>query len=176
MRLFVALILPEEGLDLLSAFQDAMPEGRAVDVDALHLTLAFLGDVPEPQMPAIHEALLTVQAAPVALRFRGGEVFGGRRGRAVAARADGGATLTDLHDRIHSRLHGAGFPLPRRRFRPHVTLMRTRDKDVAGRALAAMPPGGAGPFPCEAFGLFSSVLHPDGARYEERARYPLTGS
>lgn len=176
MRLFLALSLPEEALDLLSDLQDGMPEGRAVDVDTLHLTLAFLGETPAEALPEIDAALRSIRAPAITLHFHGGAVFGGRLNRVVAVQAEGGAALTDLHDRIRSRLHGIGMALPRRRFRPHVTLLRTRDKQSATLGLAAIPPGALGPFACDSFGLFSSVLHPDGARHEERARYPLTGS
>lgn len=175
MRLFIALTLPEEALDVLSDMQDAMPEGRAVEVDALHLTLAFLGEMPQDALPAIDMALRSIRAPRIALQFKGGDVMGGRFGRVVVVRADGGAALTDLHDRIRSRLHGVGMDLPRRRFRPHVTLLRTRDKRAAALGLAAIPPTAPGPFACDSFGLFSSRLHPDGAIHEERARYPLTG-
>jgi 2'-5' RNA ligase len=173
MRLFLALTLPDAALDLLSDLQDAMPEGRAVDLDALHLTLAFLGETPEAALPEIDAALRSIPAAPIALRLGGGAVFGGRMTRAVAVQAEGGAALGELHDRIRSRLHGVGVILPRRRFRPHVTLLRCRDKTSAARALAVIPARRQGPFLCDSFGLFSSVLHPDGAEHEERARYPL---
>lgn len=179
MRLFLALTLPEEAVDLLSEIQDAAGPGgigpdsaRLVPVENLHLTLAFLGDLPETALEPVDAALRSLRAPEVTLTFGGGAAFGGGRNRAVALAADGGAALRDLHDRIRSRLHGAGVVLERRRFRPHVTLLRVRTAREAARALAKLPPGPLGPFQCTGFGLFSSTLHRDGARHEELARYP----
>lgn len=183
MRLFLALTLPEAAVDLLSEIQDeAAPDGtgpdradgaRLVPVANLHLTLAFLGDLPDGALEAVDGALRSLRAPEIPLTFSGGAGFGGRRNRAVALGADGGAALRDLHDSIRSRLHGAGLVLERRRFRPHVTLLRVRTAREAARALAKLPPGPLGPFLCDSFGLFSSELHRDGARHEELARYML---
>src|SRR4051812_29810804 len=54
------------------------PQSRWVRPDSLHLTLAFLGEVPDARVPPAGEVLARVAArhAPHALRLHGGGTFG----------------------------------------------------------------------------------------------------
>lgn len=57
-RLFVAADLPDEVRDLLIAVQAAPRAGmRLTPRHELHLTLHFLGEVKDDQLPAIHQTL-----------------------------------------------------------------------------------------------------------------------
>lgn len=174
MRLFIALPLPESARATLDALQARFPSGRAVPFDNLHLTLVFLGDQTEEAAEAIHEGLETLRAPVQHMTLAGGTVFGGRHGQAIALEANGSTALVDLHDRVLSRLRGAGIAPERRRFRPHVTLARMGGRDNAGPVLAVLASAKVGPFTCDAISLYASTLHPDGAIHEELARYPLT--
>lgn len=173
MRLFVALTLPEAALEAIDLVQSRLPAGRMTPTENLHLTLAFLGEVSDPEAEAVHEALETLRSGPVTLRMSGSQVFGGRHGQAVALMADGGAALTTLHDRVRSRLNGAGVPGERRRFRPHVTLARLSGRASPAPLLAALFAQHLGPYACTGFGLIQSRLHPDGAIHARLAEYPL---
>ncbi|WP_323768006.1 RNA 2',3'-cyclic phosphodiesterase [Antarctobacter sp.] len=173
MRLFIALPLPESARTTLEALQARFPTGRAVPFDNLHLTLTFLGEQTEEAAEAVHEGLQTLRSPAQHLTLAGGTVFGGRHGQAIALEANGGADLTTLHDRVLSRLRGAGIAPERRRFRPHVTLARMGGRENAGPVLAVLASASVGPFVCDAVSLYASTLHPDGAIHEELARYPL---
>ena len=61
----------------------------------------------------------------------------------------------------------------RRRFRPHVTLFRVRGRQDASRTIAAMNASRLGPATCHAFGLFQSILRPEGALYAPLGLFPL---
>lgn len=173
MRLFVALCLPTEALHALETLQDRLPAGRPVPADNLHLTLAFLGEVDDTAAEALHDALSNLRAAPVMLRLGGAEVFGGRHGQAIALGAEGCPPLQDLHDRVRSRIHGAGLNTERRRFRPHVTLARLPGRGHAAPLVQALSTARLGPFACTGFALIESRLHPRGAIHTPLARYPL---
>lgn len=173
MRLFVALMLPHEAELALEDVQARLPAGRLTPPENFHLTLAFIGDAGPDEAQALHEGLETLDASEVLLTLGGAEVFGGRYGQAVAIGANGGSALRQLHDRVRARLHGAGLPAERRRFRPHVTLARLSGRADAGPLLLAMSGLALGPFTCTGFALVSSELHPDGARHEVLADYPL---
>ncbi len=176
MRLFVALPLPEAVTAPLVRLAEAAPLGRAVAEENLHLTLAFLGEVGQSALPALDGALSTVCAPPVCLSFHEVAALGGRQARVVALTARGPEAL---YKRIVSALRLAGFALPRRRFRAHVTLLRLPRRLEPGqeqrlaRFLARLGTPPIGPVSIDRFTLYASQLHPDGARYEPLAEYAL---
>ena len=174
MRLFIALVLPETARADLAALQLRFSTGRAVPQENLHLTLAFLGDQTEETAEAVHDALDHLRAPALSLSLAQGTVFGGRHGQAVGIEAEGGRPLAELHDRIQSRLRGAGVLPERRRFRPHVTLARLKGHSDASPLIRALTGVTLGPYLCTAFALYASTLHRDGAIHEELARYTLT--
>jgi 2'-5' RNA ligase len=178
MRAFIAIALPEAVLAALAPVQAALPLGRAVEPGQLHLTLAFLGERPDAEIEEAHLALEGVRAAPFELRLRGLELGGDGPPAALWARVAEDEPLRTLRARVLSALHGAGLPLERRRFRPHVTLARFGALGAAEHGRLATYLGRwagfpAPPFTVEAFGLWRSTLRRSGAVHEELARYPL---
>ncbi len=176
MRLFVALPLPEAVCAPLARLAEAAPLGRAVAEENLHLTLAFLGEVARGELPALDSALSAVSVPPVCLCFHEVVALGGKQARVVALTASGPEAL---QGRIVAALRAAGFALPRRRFRAHVTLLRLPRRMDGGqelrmaRFLASLGPPEIAPASIDRFALHASQLHPDGARYEILAEYPL---
>jgi len=173
MRLFIALPLPETARQQLLNLQDRLPIGRPVPEENLHLTLVFLGEQPENSAEDVHDGLDGLRAPAVALSLAGAAVFGGRRGQAIGLQANGGDGLKDLQSRVLSRVRGSGLMAERRRFRPHVTLARTKGSHDASRCLPALAGVHVGPFVCDRFALMLSELHRDGAVYETLVDYPL---
>lgn len=174
-RLFVALDLPEDAREELVAWRAGAldhPDLRLVAPEALHVTLVFLGHLPEEEIPRI-ESLVDPPAieAPVLTALgvkpvppRGPRLFaldledeGGRCGRIQAA--------------VSGALEGAGLYEPEKRpFWPHVTLARVR-KGRRVRALELPDPPSA-PWIGAAVTLYRSRLSPKGARYEPLHRVP----
>ena len=72
MRLFFALWPPAPVARSLANQADALAErsgGRATRRETIHLTLAFLGDVGEAQLPEVLETARAVAAAPFELKL-----------------------------------------------------------------------------------------------------------
>ncbi len=180
MRAFVAIDLPAAVVDALELVQAAIPCGRLVPADNLHLTLAFLGEVDTAALSVLHEHLTGVAAAPLDLTLAGLDLFGGRAPAVLFIQARG-AGLTALHDKVRSAARAAGLQLERRRFRPHVTLARFKpgmgrgDQARLGRFLEGQADFALPPVPVDHFSLYRSTLRPDGARHEALATYPLNG-
>ncbi|WP_168798024.1 RNA 2',3'-cyclic phosphodiesterase [Pacificoceanicola onchidii] len=175
MRAFISLDLPDSTVAALADVMDQLPgDIRRVPEENLHLTLAFMGDVPEDAVQAAHEGLETIRAPRFGLSLNGATVYGGRHGQAIALEADGEAPLHELHDRIRARLRGAGIQLERRRFRPHVTLARLPGRGDPGPALGALCALQIPSFSVTSFSLIQSTLHESGAIYETLATYPLS--
>ncbi len=182
MRVFVALALPDTARDALSDLQDTIPPGlgRPVDWDAFHLTLAFAGEQPAATVEAMRDALATVRSPCFDLHLKGTGQLGDAPAGVLHAGVAATPGLTALHARIHGHLAGAGLALPRRRFRPHVTLARMprRMPPDATAALGHWLERSAGfhhgPVAVSRFTLYRSHLHPDGAIHETLADWPLT--
>ena len=179
MRAFVALPLPDDLADALERLQGDISVGRVVPRENLHVTLAFLGDLEPGEAEELHGALCEIEAAPVTLDMRGVDVFGGDDPRMVFAAVEPDAALTALRDKVYSAARGIGLELPRKRFRPHVTLSRFSRRmpqfelDRLGSFLEAHGAFRVAPVEVAQFGLYRSFLSQEGARYEELALYDL---
>jgi len=147
-RLFVALYPSPPALAHLAAAVDRLRLGaaaatgtnvRLVARPLWHLTVAFLGEVPDERAPHAQAALETAvtqwRALPAAaggapmLRLAGGGRFG--RGRAtvlwVGTTGDVDA-LAALARQVRRALRQARLPCDRKPFRPHLTLARPGDR------------------------------------------------
>ena len=179
MRAFLAIPMPDDLAGALIRLQSTIPFGRPVPEDNLHLTLAFLDDAPEQALQDLHELMSALRAPAVEIRFTALDSFTeGERGLIFAA-VDRTDALQALHDRIAGLCRAAGLDLPRRRFRPHVTLTRAnrRPEGTARDRLAATlgPVPGLPGFTARAVTLYQSTLTPRGAIHDPIAVYPLTG-
>jgi len=176
LRLFLALRPPDAALDTLVAWQQehlsgVRPAGvRIVPREHLHVTLAFLGDRPAAELPAILDALRAASSnvtAPLRLtpvRYRETRSVG----MLVLEDEDGraGALAGDLHERL------AALGVYRREARPwlpHLTVARFREP----KGLRPPPPnrGTYVLIPSDA-SAYLSRLRPSGPQYEilENAR------
>ena len=150
--------------------------------ESIHLTLKFLGDIPEERVAEIRAAL--TGAADRHVRFpvqaEGLGAFpDGRAPRVLwAGLMDHGGELTRLAADVEAALVAIGFAPESKPFNPHLTLARVKEqsRDV-GRALSQ---GGVleqevrlGPLTVEAVSLMKSELRPSGAVYAELCRLSL---
>jgi 2'-5' RNA ligase len=179
MRAFIAIDLPDDVRNRLEDLQEDLPLGRLVDPDQMHLTLAFLGEQRDNVIEEVHEALLGIRFPAFDLQLQGLGTFGDRQPTVLWAGLRDATQVKALHDRILPALHGAGLPLERRRFRPHVTLARfdrtiQPDHERLAKFLARHASFPSPPFRVEEFGLWRSTLLKAGAVHDELARYPLT--
>lgn len=176
MRAFIALPIPASDAEVLEAMGDRLDVGRTVPSENAHLTLAFLGDVPEADLREVADALETLAPPSFAFDLSGIEAFG----TALALRGHGGAPLADLQARVKSRLVGAGITLERRRFRPHVTFARLpqrmtlEDEAKLGRFLTRENTMAIREVPAREVVLYRSILTRDGAVYEPLAEFALS--
>ncbi|TCL00398.1 2'-5' RNA ligase [Shimia isoporae] len=177
MRAFVAIDLSGSEADGFLDLQERLAVGRSVPAGNLHLTLAFLDEQPESALEALHEELEEVRHPAFELRFRGVDLFGGVRSRALAVLAEQEPALLDLQQAIKRCLHRVGISSATRRYRPHVTLARFKDGGQNPERLqAAISRGGTseiGPLLVTHFSLFQSTLTSAGAIHEVLCDYPL---
>lgn len=184
MRLFVAADLPREVRGKLQAIQDELRpiplSVRWVRPEGIHLTLKFLGEVPEGRRLAIEAALRSRaggDSRPFALEAAGVGTFpdtGPPRVIRVGVRGslEEAAKAQRAIDRA---LEDIGYPPETRAFRPHLTLGRVKGPGRGDwRAfLAGFAEKPAGKFEVREIVLFESRLDPGGASYLPLAVFPL---
>lgn len=134
MRLFIAILLSEEMKKALTDAQQAMVDrgvrGRYSPEENLHLTLAFIGDYPDAQ--PVLDALNTVSFRPFDLSLEGIGCFGDL----WWAGLKDSLPLAAVARRVRRALAESEIPFDRKRFSPHITLIRCASKDAAGIRVA----------------------------------------
>lgn len=177
-RSFVAVDLPSTMHADIEAIQREIATNglRLVRPELVHVTLKFLGDVPEDKMDKIAEALGAIRVAPFTARVRGMGAFPGRSIRVVWLGLEG--NFDELYRKVEDALAPFGFERDSRGFSAHVTLGRVgRPSPEITRRLApqitALAGRDLGSFPVEEFVLKKSTLTRGGPIYEDLAKFPL---
>jgi 2'-5' RNA ligase len=136
MRLFAALVPPPEALEHLDEFLDVrrdVGDLRWVQTEQVHLTLAFLASVPERVLDDLVERLGRAAARRTAFEaaVAGGGAFPNvGRAKVLWAGLDldepGRTELDRLATGCRAAASRAGIEVDGARFRPHLTVGRTR--------------------------------------------------
>jgi len=125
-RLFFALEPAEDALQALAVAAAAVARetgGRPMPPGKIHLTLAFLGDVPQPRIADAEAAADAARVAPFTLVLDRLGTFR-RAGIAWAGASQPDPALLRLQGTLAAQLGARGFALEPRPFAPHVTLAR----------------------------------------------------
>lgn len=190
MRLFIGIELPRDVHTAAASAAISLREGigraarrtviRWIPAENLHITVWFLGDVPD----ANTGALMTALEPPLAtrrfdLQLGGAGTFppaGPPRALWLGLR-HGGDELAAVHEELRARLVPLGFKPESRPFAPHLTVARVKDiHRAAAPALrrvlhdARIPPASGA---IEHATLFRSRTLPAGSQYEVLLRVPL---
>jgi 2'-5' RNA ligase len=170
LRLFVALDLPPAAVSALAAFRDAAADPtvwRPLGAATFHVTLAFLGHRPEPDVAAVRAVLDGLAPRePAALALGDGLLLPPRRARVLTvALDDDSGGLETLQAEVSAGLEAAGVYTPEARpFRPHVTVGRLRPGARAPREVDVAPEPVA--FRAGPVVLYRSHVGRGGATYE----------
>ena len=159
---------------------------RPVKLNQLHLTLKFLGDVPEEQIPQIMAELTKISHPQIPLEFSHLGFFpNDRRPRVMwIGLSQGEQQLKELARKINQQLSTIGFPKEKRAFSPHLTLGRTKSYGKKGinpeeQTTLVQYSKEYGVFDgntenSTSFFLKKSTLTPQGALYENLYEFILT--
>lgn len=182
MRLFVALTPPGEILDeveeAVSPHRGRHPGLRWVHSENRHVTLSFLGEVADEQLPHLYGGLDRAAAAhgPLRLSFAGAGAFPrATRGRVLWVGLVGEG-VSELAASVATAARGAGVELERRKFSAHLTLARARQPGDLSPLVDALAPYQGTTWRADAFHLIRSHLGRPGPRYETLASWPLSAS
>lgn len=175
-RLFAALSIPSEIGAPLTKRQVGLADARWRPMDAFHITLRFVGDVPQNQARDLDAELSSVSGPALDLQLQGVGAFGeGAEIHAVWAGVVDNRALRHLARRCETAARRAGLKAETRAYRPHVTLAYLRRPDPAAVAnwIAENNLLKSPTFRVEKFGLYSSWRTRDGSAYRLETEYPL---
>lgn len=172
-RLFIAIVLPQEVKKILKQCQDQIRKIGWVDgtfskPENIHLTLKFLGEVEQSQMPSFISALKNIEAKAFSLELNRIGKFPeeGRSARVIWMSAEGDA-LVKLAEGIENALLDIAAP-SEHPFKPHLTLLRVKRVIDRKKSLADLQKilFERIEFPVNEFSLIKSELSSLGPKYQ----------
>jgi len=181
----VALDLPDDLRSGIVAWGNSElrdPALRVVAPESLHVTLAFLGYLPEREIERLGEIVGGLGAVAPTLRLEDPVTKPSlRRARLFALPAIAPAAAP-LQRELEQKLVAEQLYKPEKRpFWPHVTVARVKSAGRGSRRPAAVekPPGALPkrllePALCVRVTLYRSVLQPQGSRYTPLAQVELS--
>lgn len=168
-RLFFAIEVPEDIKSELGKFGVTLERPwRPVNPEQMHITLAFMGEVPVDELEKVRQIGEQAAAAitEFTLEISDSAVFPESGDpKVLYAQADGGENLIALVDALRTPL---GALADQKKFKPHLTLARNRG-DRARKVIRRF----RGNWPVQGFALFCSTLHENGPHHELIQRYQL---
>jgi RNA 2',3'-cyclic 3'-phosphodiesterase len=169
MRVFFALWPDENARERLAEhardFANAHG-GNPVSADKIHLTLVFVGAVEPVRLDALRAAGAGIQGSPPCLRFE--RITCRSRSQIVWAEPlFSPLDLERLVAGLRERLAAAGFLLERRRFKPHITLVRRAQCRNDIHEIPSID------WKAESFVLLHSRLSSAGSAYEPLGNWAL---
>ena len=185
--MFVAFDLPEMVREDIAAWGEGElsdPALRRVAPEALHVTLAFLGNRPLDDVERIEEAMWEIAETPVLLQLQGpvGRPAHGRP-RLVALPVDSPPVEARQRELSETLVLEGLYKQESRPFWPHVTVARVRAEGRGSRRPVPVNiPSGASPtarigwFDAVRISLYRSELQPSGAHYVPLAQVELPGA
>jgi 2'-5' RNA ligase len=167
-------------IEIESEFADASADVRWVSAETMHLTIQFLGEVRESEIPEIERGLRQALGAlsPFEIEYRGLGVFPNQKRPRVVWVGLHGAGIATLAESAEIVLSPLGFPPEERELTPHITLGRVRSArgwEGFARLLKANADRSFGVSLIDHVTLYRSQLRPDGAVYTPLVKFPLAG-
>lgn len=183
MRLFIAIEFSDEVRSTLSEVQAGLApkcEGvRWIPAEQVHLTVKFLGEVPDRDVNKVAEAVAraAATATPCGLAIAGCGCFPPRGPVRIvwAGGSEGTGALLQCVEGVETELAQLGYPKERRPFSPHITIGRVKEDRSGGRLRSAVEDH-TYPSVEEAISsitVMSSVLSPKGPTYTPVSRTKL---
>ena len=136
MRLFVAVNLNDDMKDAIMDIQDAMRSygvrGNETRPDNMHLTLAFIGDYDDPYH--VKSIIDSIGIRPFEIKLNGIGAFGNLWWVGI----EESTPLQSVARRLRRALAEEGIPFDRKKFSPHITMIRRADGRLSPQAKEEM--------------------------------------
>jgi len=181
MRTFIAVELQKDVQNFIGEYIDSLKnivhDVNWVRPENLHITIKFLGEIPDNIVNKITEAISKTASGygPFSLVLSNLGFFPSvNAARVVWIGADGGIDhLLDFFHDLENNLEAIGFDRESRTFSPHLTIGRVK-KDKKAKIPDKFPEFGQVRFDVKGIALIKSKLTPTGPIYEKIYEGELT--
>jgi 2'-5' RNA ligase len=183
MRTFIAVELPENIKNKIGELQAPLKRTNAfvswVKPENIHITLKFLGEVPEEKINEVFSAIEIAlkETKKFKINLKGMGAFPDfRRPRVIwVGTGKGGEELLSMANKIEEEMEKIGFPKENRKFSPHFTIGRVKSPKNIEKLMEKVK---STDFETEDIGVnevtvMKSQLHPAGAIYTPLKKIPL---
>jgi 2'-5' RNA ligase len=180
MRLFVAIELSAAAKTHLGTLQRRLrascPDVRWIPEEQLHLTVKFLGEVPDDRAAEVADVVTRTagEFSPFGMTLQSAGCFPPRGGVRIvwAGSHEPSGALVRCAAALDGALEKLGFPRESKPFSPHITIGRVREDRSAGRIRQAVAACSFSPHGewVSWLSLMSSVLSPQGPTYSPVCR------
>lgn len=174
-RSFIAVDLDESSVrERIVAVQKGLEQTGAqlkiVEPEIMHLTLRFLGEVPNTTIGKVEEAMDSVRFAPFEAEFTGLGVFPNPRRINVVwvGIKQGQEQLNSIFQQLEPKLRQIGLPPDDKGFSPHMTIARVKsamNRDALAQYVESKSNEEFGKMAVKAVRLKKSTLTPGGPIY-----------
>jgi 2'-5' RNA ligase len=187
-RTFIAVDVSEavrrRAARLIELLRAGGGEVKWVEPQNMHLTLQFLGDVAQADVPPVCQAVERAVAGfpPCQISLLGAGAFPhpGRPSTIWIGVAEGAKELAAVQRAVQRALKPLGFPPERRAFHPHLTIGRIRRAGPAAHGLSQslreQQSFDAGSTTIDQVVVYASYLDRAGPTYQAMSRITLAGS
>lgn len=176
MRTFIAIDLDENIKNIISELLLKLDKGnkniRWVKRQSMHLTLKFLGEIPDGKISNIESVLKNISekygAFPLCLIGTGSFPPARKNPRVLWMGIEKNEILKKLQPHLETELEKIGFPRDSRKFHPHLTLGRVRaffNLESTLSELEKHRDTNFGEMKVKKITFFKSTLKPSGAEY-----------
>lgn len=184
MRCFIAIDMPENIKDAIAGVVEKCSHGqkgvRWVSVENIHLTLKFLGDIKEDLISEIEKGLASIcmRHDVFNINIRGVGAFPNfKYPNVLWIGIDGSSELKEIYGDIEEFMSELGFEKEDRRFFPHLTIGRVKDRkgiEPVIKELYTFKDTFLGSIKVNEVLLMRSILKPAGAEYSKIAGFKLS--
>lgn len=176
MRTFIAIDLNQNIKNSISELLLKLDKGnnniRWVKRQSMHLTLKFLGEIPDGKIPNVESILKNISekygAFPLCLIGTGSFPPAGKNPRVLWLGAKKNEILNKLQSHLEAELEKICFPRESRKFHPHLTLGRVKaffNLEPTLSELEKHRDTNFGEMKVKKITFFKSTLKPSGAEY-----------
>jgi 2'-5' RNA ligase len=183
MRTFIAVELPENIKKKIGELQAPLKKINAfvswVKPENIHITLKFLGEVPEENINEVFSAteIALKETKKFKMNLKGMGAFPDfRRPRVIWIGAGiGGEELSNMATKIEDQMEKIGYPKENRKFSPHFTMGRVKSpKNIENlMELVKSTDFETEDIEIKEVTVMKSQLHPAGAIYTPLKKIPL---
>jgi len=155
---------------IISSLQALGGDFKPVEVENIHLTLKFLGNVPAPRLGEVKSSLQQVIFSAFTAEVKGAGAFPNLNHMNViwVGVNEGWSQVEEIYEQVEKLLSGLGFRRENRPFSPHITVARVRsgrNRDEIANFLRRLGDETFGKITVNKVRLKQSILSSSGPKY-----------